>query len=108
MEVFDFSVSAFGQTTNHEIGLGFSKSNRKSINFKIENLLARVAEETNCNKDSIRFSVLDNYTTFYSKDSKHLPKQIEFDVCGNKITYKHNGLSGAVLYWLLGSWVKVK
>jgi len=35
-------------------------------------------------------------------------KKITFEACGQKRTYKHNGLSGAILYWLLGSWTLEK
>jgi hypothetical protein len=37
-----------------------------------------------------------------------LPKKIALDACGQKKTYKHNGLSAAILYWLLGSWTLEK
>ena len=100
------SSSVFAQ--NEPIGNGFSKSNRKSIEEKMKNLMKRVSEEMQCPLDSISYTVLDKYTTFYSKESRHLPEVIQFKGCGKTMTYKHNGLSGAVLYWLLGSWVQVK
>lgn len=98
----------FGQTTNYSFGTGFSKNNKKSIIAKMNNLIERVSEEKNCQKDSISIEVKQFYTTFYTNPNRHLPKQIEINVCGKLYKYKHNGLSGAVLYWLIGSWVEVK
>ncbi len=90
------------------IGEGFSKANRKSIDRKMSNLINRVSEETSCPAEKITFQVLEKYTTFYSKSDRHLPERIEFQSCGQRVVYKHNGLSGAALYWLLGSWVQEK
>lgn len=91
-----------------DIGSCFSKSNKKSINKKMDNFLSRVSEETNCPKENITYVIVERYTTFYSKECRHLPKKISFNSCGKSWTYKHNGLSGAVLYWLLGSWTLEK
>ncbi len=98
------SIWATAQTQPHDFGTCFSKENKKSILIKMDNFLTRVSEETGCPKDKITYTIDEYYTTFYSKPCKHLPKRITFDVCGEKRTYKHNGLSGAVLHWLLGSW----
>lgn len=98
------SVCVTAQTQTHNFGTCFGKANRKSINNKMDNFLTRVSEETGCSKDKLTYTVDEYYTVFYSKQCRHLPKRITFDACGEKRTYKHNGLSGAVLYWLLGSW----
>ncbi|MES2691538.1 MAG: hypothetical protein V4658_14110 [Bacteroidota bacterium] len=92
------------QIVNEKAGTSFSKANRKSIDKKMQNLLLRVAEETKCPVDSISYIITEKYTTFYSKPGRHLPKAISFSCCGRTITYRHIGLSGAVLYWLLGCW----
>ncbi|MES2681483.1 MAG: hypothetical protein V4635_16420 [Bacteroidota bacterium] len=99
---------AAGQAQSPDIGTCFSKANKESIKNKMENFLTRVSEETNCPKANITFTVNEYYTVFYSKACRHLPKKITFDACGQKRTYKHNGLSGAILYWLLGSWTLEK
>jgi hypothetical protein len=96
------------QSQTHDFGSCFSKSNRKSIANKMDNFLTRVSEETNCPKEKITYTVAEFYTVFYTKSCKHLPKRITFDACGEKRTYKHSGLSGAALYWLLGSWTLEK
>ncbi len=91
-----------------EFGTCFSKGNTKSIINKMDNFKSRVSEETGCEKDEITFEVNELYTVFYTKECRHLPKRITFNACGEKRVYKHNGLSGAILYWLLGSWTLVK
>lgn len=99
---------AAGQTQSLNFGTCFTKANKKSIVNKMDNFLTRVSEETNCPKDKLTYSVTEYYTVFYSKTCRHLPKKITFDACGQKRTYKHNGLSGAILHWLLGSWTLEK
>jgi hypothetical protein len=99
---------ASGQTQSLNFGTCFSNANKKSIVNKMDNFLTRVSEETNCPKEKLTYTVTEYYTVFYTKTCRHLPKKITFDVCGQKRTYKHNGLSGAILYWLLGSWTLEK
>lgn len=98
------SLLSNAQSQSNDWGICFNKANKKSIMNKMDNFLTRVSEETGCSKATIRYEVDEYYTQFYSKNCRHLPKRITFDACGDKRTYKHNGLSGAVLYWLLGSW----
>ncbi len=98
------SIWVTAQTQTHDFGTCFSKANKKSITNKMDNFLTLVSEETGCSKDKLTYTVDEYYTVFYSKQCRHLPKRITFFACGEKRTYKHNGLSGAVLYWLLGSW----
>jgi|GEM_PF-2441162 len=105
--VFFCSNSLYSQTNRDAVGQGFSKQNRKSIDIKMNKLIQRVSEENNCPLDSISYVVIDKYTTFYSKSNRHLPKKIMFKVFNKQVTYKHEGLSGAILYWLLGSWVLI-
>lgn len=95
---------ATAQTQSHNFGTCFNKANKKSIVNKMDNFMTRVSEETGCPKAKLTYTIDEYYTVFYSKDCRHLPKRITFDACGEKRTYKHNGLSGAILYWLLGSW----
>ena len=102
------SLCVTAQTQTHDFGSCFSKANKKSIINKMDNFMTRVSEETNCPKDKITYTVDEYYTVFYSKKCRHLPKRITFNACGEKRTYKHNGLSGAILYWLLGSWILEK
>jgi len=92
------------QAKSQDFGTCFSKANKKSIRNKMDNFMTRVSEETGCPKDKLTYRIDAYYTTFYSKPCRHLPKRITFDACGEKRTYSHNGLSGAILYWLLGSW----
>src|SRR6218665_950080 len=102
------SIWVTAQTQAHNFGTCFSKENKKSISNKMDNFMTRVSEETGCSKDKITYKVDEYYTVFYSKQCRHLPKRITFDACGEKRTYKHNGLSGAILHWLLGSWTLEK
>lgn len=113
--VFVFSMVLFllpfvvtAQANKHEFGNCFGKANKKSINIKMENLLAKISEETGCAKDKLSYTVDEFYTTFYSKPCRHLPKKITFNVCGEKRTYQHKGLSGNITNWLLGSWELAK
>ena len=99
---------AAGHAQSLNFGTCFTKANKKSIVNKMDNFLTRVSEETNCPKDNLTYTVTEYYTVFYTKTCKHLPKKITFETCGQKRTYKHNGLSGAVLHWLLGSWTLEK
>ncbi len=99
---------ANGQVQFPNFGDCFGKSNRKSIVNKMDNFTTRVSEETACPKEKITFTIDEYYTIFYSKECRHLPKKITFDACGEKRTYQHKGLSGAILYWLLGSWTLEK
>jgi len=101
-------INANAQSEKYQFATCFGKANKKSINNKMENFINRVSVETGCPASKITYTVDEYYTGFYSKKCKHLPKRISFDACGEKRTYKHNGLSGAVLYWLLGSWVSEK
>lgn len=96
------------QTQTPDFGSCFGKANRKSIEIKMDNLMARVGEEAGCPKDKLTYTVEEYYTVFYTKQCKHLPKRISFDVCGEKRTYLHKGLSGNIAYWLLGSWALVE
>lgn len=98
------SLLANAQTQIHDFGTCFSKANRKSIMNKMDNFMIRVSEETGCPKEKLTYTIDEYYTAFYSKKCRHLPKRITFDACGEKRTYKHVGLSGAILYWFLGSW----
>ncbi len=102
--LFTLPVLSMAQLQVHDFGSCFNKANRKSIDNKMENFLARVSEETNCPKDKLTYTVDEYFTTFYSKTCRHLPKKITFDVNGVKRTYVHTGLSGNITYWLLGSW----
>lgn len=102
--VLTSSLLVTAQSQTHNFGTCFSRANKKSIINKMENFMTRVSEETGCPKDKITYTVDDYYTVFYSKKCRHLPKRITFDACGVKRTYKHNGLSGSILNWLLGSW----
>jgi hypothetical protein len=102
------SLFAAAQTQSPNFGTCFTKANKKSIVNKMDNFLTRVSEETNCPKEKLTYAVTEYYTVFYTKTCRHLPKKITFDACGQKRTYKHNGLSGAIFYWLLGSWTLEK
>ena len=102
------SIWVSAQTQTHDFGTCFSQANKKSITNKMDNFLTRVSEESGCSKDKLTYTVDEYYTVFYSKQCRHLPKRITFNACGEKRTYIHNGLSGAVTYWLLGSWTLVK
>jgi hypothetical protein len=102
------SLWATAQIQLHDFGTCFSKANKKSIINKMDNFMTRVGEETGCSKDKLTYTIDEYYTIFYTKQCKHLPKRITFDACGEKRSYKHNGLSGAILYWLLGSWTLEK
>lgn len=106
--IFIATFVTVAQTQSQDFGTCFSKANKKSIKNKMDNFLTRVSEETNCPKDKLAYTVTEYYTVFYTKTCRHLPKKITFDACGEKRTYKHNGLSGAILYWLLGSWTLEK
>jgi hypothetical protein len=101
-------ISSYSQVINEPVGQCFVRGNRKSIEKKMNNLLNRVSVEMNCPIDSITYTIIDKYTGFYTKECRHLPKVVNFNGCGNVQTYYHNGLSGAVLYWILGSWVQKK
>ena len=104
--VLPFWVSA--QTQTPDFGTCFGKGNKKSVIKKMDNFMSRVSEETGCPKEKITYKVDDYFTGFYSKECRHLPKRITFDACGEKRTYKHGGISGAILYWVLGSWTLEK
>lgn len=99
---------SIAQNQTSVFGSCFNKSNRNSISNKMDNFLTRVSEETGCPKDKLNYSIEEYYTTFYSKSCRHLPKRITFEICGEKRTYIHRGLSGNISYWLLGSWVLLK
>jgi hypothetical protein len=98
------SLSTIVSAQSLDFGTCFSKANKESITNKMDNFMTRVSEETGCSKNKLTYTIDEYYTVFYSKECRHLPKRITFDACGEKRTYKHNGLSGAILYWLLGSW----
>jgi len=106
--IFTANIFAVGQTQSVNFGTCFSKANKKSIMNKMDNLLTRVSEETNCPKDKLTYTVTEYYTVFYTKTCRHLPKKITFDACGQKRTYQHDGLSGAIMHWVLGSWILEK
>ncbi len=97
-----FFANAQSQTSN--FGSCFGKANRKSINNKMDKFITKVSEQTGCPKEKITYTVDEFYTVFYTKSCRHLPKKITFEVCGVNRTYIHNGLSGNITYWLLGSW----
>jgi hypothetical protein len=101
-------TQCFSQSPKPDFGTCFSKQNKRSIQNKLDNFLTRVSEETNCPKEKLTYTVAEFYTAFYGKSCRHLPKRITFEACGGKYTYRHNGLSGAVLHWLLGSWTLEK
>ncbi len=103
--ILNMPIISFTQNHKSDFGSCFNKSNRKSISNKMDNFLTRVSKETGCPKEKLIYSIDEFYTVFYSKPCKHLPKRITFEVCGKKITYIHQGLSGNITYWLLGSWV---
>lgn len=90
------SLFAAAQTQSPNFGTCFTKANKKSIVNKMDNFLTRVSEETNCPKEKLTYTVTEYYTVFYTKTCRHLPKKITFEACGQKRTYKHNGLSGAI------------
>ena len=106
--VLTMTIHVSSQNSKPDFGTCFSKQNRKSIQNKLDNFLTRVSEETNCPKEKLTYTATEFYTSFYSRTCRHLPKRITFEACGEKRTYKHNGLSGAILYWLLGSWTLEK
>lgn len=85
-------------------GQCFGKANQKSIDKKMDALLSQVSLDLNCPKTQLRYSVPEYYTGFYSKTCRHLPRKIRFEACGKEKTYIHEGLSGAITYWLLGIW----
>lgn len=93
-----------GQAQEISFNNCFGKSNRQSINKKMESLLKQINDETGCIESKVTYTIDDYYTTFYTKKCRHLPKRITVDACGETLTYVHDGLSGAVLHWLLGSW----
>ena len=105
--LFSF-LRAEAQTQPYEFGTCFSKGNRKSIENKMDKLLKRVGQEYGSPVEKITFKVDEYYTVFYTHECRHLPKRITFDIEGKKATYRHSGLSGAITYWLLGSWSRVK
>lgn len=102
------SVSSFSQTINEPIGQCFGKSNRKSIEKRIEQLKLRVSKEMNCLIDSISYVIDKKYTFSYTKECRHLPKIMTFYACGQSKTYEHLGLTGLAGYWLLASWTEKK
>ncbi|MDP2175847.1 MAG: hypothetical protein Q8K70_08060 [Bacteroidota bacterium] len=105
---FFSSVAVFSQTTNEPIGQCFGKSNRKSIEKRIEQLKLRVSKEMNCPLDSISYVIDKKYTFSYTKECRHLPKIMTFYGCGQTKTYEHLGLTGLAGYWLLASWTEKK
>lgn len=102
-----FVMNLQAQNTKYSFGTCFSEGNRKSIEKKMIKFETHLIKENNCPADSISWVVDQYYTVFYTQTCRHLPKQITVTARGNKSTYKHRGLSGAVLYWLLGKWEKV-
>jgi hypothetical protein len=97
---------SFTLPNQNEIGSCFNKSNKKSIDKKMDKLLEKVSAETNCPADQINYQVEEYYSTFYTKECRHLPKKITFETCSEKRTYKNTSISGSVTYWLMGSWQK--
>ncbi|MDZ4758536.1 MAG: hypothetical protein SGJ10_10450 [Bacteroidota bacterium] len=101
-------INSLAQSKNEPIGQCFVKGNRKAIEKKMTKLILKVSKETRCPINSITYSIIKKYTVFYTNPCRHLPKVITFYACGQVFTYNHQGLSGAVGYWLLGSWKKQK
>ena len=95
---------AAAQSTTHPFGEGFGKANKKSIYKKMDSLLEKVSSETKCPKTQIAYTVTEYYTGFYTHKSRHLPKKIQVEANGKKLTYIHQGLSGAAPDWVLGQW----
>lgn len=101
-------VLVAAQKQTQDIGSCFSQANKRSVDKKMEKLLIRVSKETNCPKEKLTYTVTEYFTGFYSKTCRHLPKKMTFDANGQKRTYKHGGLSGAITDWILGGWSEVK
>jgi hypothetical protein len=70
----------------------------------MEKFLEKVSKETACPLSELAYTVVTSYTGFYTAECRHLPKKIVVTAQGKEYTYLHRGLSGAVGYWLLGSW----
>ncbi|KFD40307.1 hypothetical protein AT05_01485 [Schleiferia thermophila str. Yellowstone] len=102
------SFNSFSQTFNEPVGQCFGKSNRKSIEKRIEQLKIRASKEMNCPVDSISYVIDKKYTFSYTKECRHLPKIMTFYACGQSKTYEHLGLTGLAGYWLLASWTEKK
>ncbi len=96
------------QPINEPVGQCFSKGNRKSMQEKMTKLIQRVSRDAGCPVDSITYLIIKKYTVFYTKPCRHLPKVVTFYACGQERTYYHGAISGAALYWLLGSWTYLK
>jgi len=92
------------QSSTRQWATCFSTSNQKSIDQKIEKFLEKVSKETQCPLSELSYTVVESYTGFYTQEYRHLPKKIKVLAQGKEYTYIHRGLSGAVGYWLLGSW----
>jgi len=92
------------QSSTRQWATCFSTSNQKSIDQKMEKFLEKVSKETQCPLSEISYTVVEFYTGFYTQECRHLPKKITVTAQGKEYTYLHRGLSGAVGYWLLGSW----
>jgi hypothetical protein len=92
------------QSSTRQWATCFSTSNQKSIDQKMEKLLEKVSKETACPLSELAYTVVTSYTGFYTAECRHLPKKIVVTAQGKEYTYLHRGLSGAVGYWLLGSW----
>ena len=102
---FSYSV---GQTRNEPIGQCFKKANRNAIAKRIVQLKIRVSNEMNCHIDSISYTIDKKYTFSYTKECRHLPKEMSFYACGQRKTYVHLGLTGLAGYWLFASWTEVR
>lgn len=102
--IYCFAISLQAQEQRHNIGACFSPGNQRSIEKKMDHFLEKVSKDLQCPVESIAYTVVENYTGFYTDSCRHLPKVIEVQAQGKTYTYVHTGLSGAVGNWLLGSW----
>lgn len=102
--VFLSTTSLVAQSATSQWATCFSASSQKSIDQKMEKFLEKVSKETQCPLSELRYSVVASYTGFYSSECRQLPKKIVVTAQGKEYTYNHQGLSGALGYWLLGSW----
>lgn len=88
-----------------DLGTCFNKTNRKSIQNKMDNLITKISKESGCAKDSIHYEITEYFTGFYKKPCRHLPKIIAIKACGKSLIYESAALSGSLGDWLLGVWV---
>lgn len=102
--VFLSATSLVAQSATSQWATCFSASSQKSIDQKMEKFLEKVSKETQCPLSKLSYTIVQSYTGLYTQECRHLPKKIVVTAQGKEYTYMHQGLSGAVGYWLLGSW----